>query len=424
MLKVQVENSVASKKWYGSSHLIQKYVADFSRRNSFLSSFEEALRAKTATFLYQWVDSIEMSYSQALEAELLEAGFVRQGQSATGTSYAHPDFPLGSVILKDDDSPFCAISIRVNSLGDFLMANNIHTWIEGSPLSPLRRSCISKENGIFVYAIERRAPLVQKTSTQTSDAMCRYLQCYEQYQTRTRKVYGQEEHDALRNALFLAEDLVHDIGQDAAVSLILRTEIQYWQMKNRAAAVQNSRQEQLGLGWQNVTMLSFRTSRCYFADTVRFFRILGFHPDSYAWHGNNVGYGILKMEYHPNFPRIQIEVDLSQEEGQQNFADRTLEEWGRPGIVGFWCAVNGQSLLSAGVSRVEILCNFEEMESQLRTEGIEVSGTSIVGTNPEIWNADPERIQLLFERKLITREKKEELLSNGCEGSSLGFFLT
>jgi len=424
MLKVQVENSILSKKWYSSSHLIQKYVADFVRRNAFLSFFEEELKTKTATFLYQWVDSIEMGATDALRAELAEAGFMRSGQSATTTSYTHPDFPLSSVILKEETTPFCSISLRVNSLGDFLMSNTIHTWIDGSPFSPFRRACISKENGIFVYAIERRAPFAQKPGAQDVNAMSRYVQCYEQYQTRARKVYGQEEQDALRNALFLAEDLVQDIGQDAAASVVLRSEVQYWLRKNYAGQFQNARQEALGLGWQNVTSLTFRTSRVYFADTVRFFEILGFHPIHYSWQGSNVGFGTLTMEYHPNFPRIQIEVDLSQEEGQQNFADRTLEEWGRPGQIGFWCGVNGQSLLGAGVARVTILSNFEEMEQKFAAEGFAVGGNENVHTNPEMWHTDPERVQLLFESKLITREKKEELLSNGFEGSTLGFFLT
>src|SRR5205807_1122824 len=133
------------------------------------------------------------------------------------------------------------------------------------PLSTFRRAVISKENGVNISVVERRAyPAMEPVEFKDGDGESIYL-AYEKWQTR-RRVFDnvEDEIDAMRGALTLAEEIVKLVGKPTAASIILNTERRYWQSKNLAGQFQKNRQDRLGMGWANHDHHTFRSSRRHF----------------------------------------------------------------------------------------------------------------------------------------------------------------
>src|SRR5207244_13606711 len=107
---------------------------------------------------------------------------------------------------------FVGVAISVESIADFLMVRGMSAWIEGSIFAGFRSCCVSKEQGVFVYVVERRGVMSMEPIVLREDEANRILLGYEKWQTRLRAVDSdEEEEEGMRQALTLAEELVEQL---------------------------------------------------------------------------------------------------------------------------------------------------------------------------------------------------------------------
>lgn len=410
-----------------ASQLVGRYVDECANKNSFLHALRDELLQKTSTHLFDWVDHIEVGYSNELDYELSVSGFTRELATPSYCTFHHAGAQLPRIVVKDETHPFLGIAILVESIADFLMVRGLSSWIEGSPLSFFRRSLVSKENGVFVYVVERRGtPLMEPTEIKDTKLAKIHLG-YEKWQTRPRNFDDDEgEEDGLRHAVSTAEELVELVGQPMAATIVLDVERRYWQSKNKAAQIQKNRQDHLGMGWANHDHHTFRSSRKYFRSLVRLFEILGFHCRERFYAGREAGWGAQVME-HPQVRLVLfLDVDLAPDELNIDFAHHLLADLPKLGTIGLWCALHGESILKAGMHHLEAQFIFDKLQQDLQASGIEMMGPfsdlpylKQAFTHGEIWPVSPNRVRNLLSKKLITKEESHRFLAHGALGSHL-----
>lgn len=407
--------------------LIIRILDDARAKNQFLRAIEQELLLHTSTNLFDWIDHVEVGYSEALYSELLEAGFAQEITGRNFRVFIHPAAKLPMIVLKDQSVPFLSVSIGVESIADFLLVRGLSYGIEGAPLSHFRRACVSKEQGVFVYVVERRGTLYVEPNTFQTQVCQNTLLAYEKWKTRARNYDDVEQEDeAMKQALEIAQELVGLCGAAMSASIVLDVERQYWQSKNRAAQVQKNRQDALGMGWANHDHHTFRSSRRAFRSLVRLFEILGFYCRERFYAGLEAGWGAQVMEHKISGLVLFLDVDLQPHEVAIDFAHLPLVEETKLGTIGLWCALHGESILKAGMHHLEAQFNFEKLESDLEMQGVKMMTpfTNLghlrqafsVG---QMWPVSGYRIQKLAEKGLITEAEAERFRTKGALGSHL-----
>lgn len=413
-----------------AENLIHKLLKFCIEKSPFLQKLELDLYEKTSTKLFDWLDHLEIGGNLRLEKELKDAGFKEEMAAPSFRSFFHPDAQLPRVVLRDEEETPSKVFIHVDSIAHFLNVRGsspIFSGVEGSPLSFYRQACVSSENGVFVFVVERRAGYSMLPSSQSAHAVEKILACREKWQTRQR-IYDDEieEEAGIYQAIELAESIVEFVGKGMAASLVLEVEREYWQSKNIAAQVQKNRQDVLGMGWANHDHHTFRSSRKYFYLLVRLFEILGFTCRERFWAGKEAGWGAQVME-HPDVRLVLfLDVDLKDDEVGIDFAHHPLDELPCLGTVGLWCALHGESIMKAGMHHLEAQFDFDKLINDLHSLGISVMApfTDLpylkqAFTGGEKWQVAPIRVNRLLERKLITDAQAEKFLTQGAIGSHL-----
>ncbi len=113
--------------------------------------------------------------------------------------------------MKDDAPPIVGIAVAVDNIADFLMVRGMSGWIEGSFLSRFRRCCVSSEQGVSLWAVERRGSQTMEPVQADDSAIKNYLKASEQWQTRPRDF--EDEEEAMSRTIVLAEQLIALVGQ-------------------------------------------------------------------------------------------------------------------------------------------------------------------------------------------------------------------
>jgi hypothetical protein len=407
--------------------LISKILADALENNHFLATLEKDLLEKTSTRLFDWVDHIELGYSESLHKELQDLGFVSEVSTPSYRVFSHPAAKLPLITVKDQSHSFIAVAIVVENIADFLMVRGLSGAIEGSLFAPFRRACVSKERGIFVYIVERRGTLFMEPVTFRDKEIETICLSYEKWQTRPRAADGREkEEEEMERALTFAQELVEAVGSGLAASIVLDVERKYWQSRNKAGQIQKNRQDHLGLGWANHDHHTFRSSRHSFRSLVRLFEILGFTCRERFYAGQEAGWGAQVMEHKQARLVLFLDVDLAPHEVAIDFAHLPLEDKKDLGTIGLWCALHGESILKAGMHHLEAQFFFDKLSSDLSKEGIGMMSpfTNLAYlkqafTVGEQWKVPSRRIQHLLERGQITKEQADRFLSHGALGSHL-----
>ena len=410
-----------------AAKLIERYVDECVNKNSFLSNLREDLLTLTSTRLFDWVDHIEVGYSNELDSELQIHGFTRELATPLYCTFQHAGAQLPRIVVKDESHPFLSIGILVESIADFLMVRGLSTWIEGSPLSLFRRALVSKENGVFVYVVERRGTPLMEPTHMKDEELAKIHMAYEKWQTRPRNFDDDEgEEDGLRHAISTAEEIVELVGQAMGATIVLDVERRCWQAKNRAGQLQKNRQDHLGMGWANHDHHTFRSSRKYFRSLVRLFEILGFHCRERFYAGKEAGWGAQVME-HPQVRLVLfLDVDLAPDEINVDFAHHLLGDLPKLGTIGLWCALHGESILKGGMHHLEAQFIFEKLTQDLQAMGVEMMGPfsdfpylKQAFTHGEIWKVAPQRVRRLLSQNYITKEESQRFLVHGALGSHL-----
>jgi hypothetical protein len=399
-------------------------VNECCKSNPFIDQLQNDLQKHTSTRLFDWVDHVIVSHTPDIEKELLESGFVAQHANPAYRIFYHPGAQLPRIVVRDHDEPIVDLALSVDRIADFLMVRGITGWIEGSPYSGFRRCCVSSENGISLWVVERRGTELIEPMYHEKSYLPKYFEAIEKWKARPRDL--QDEDEAMNRTLLIAEEIVALLDEDLAACIILEAEREYWQSKNTAGQLQKNRQDRLGMGWANHDHHTFRSSRRHFSQLVRLFEMLGFHCRERFYAGEEAGWGAQVMENPRSKLILFLDVDLAPNELEIDFAHQPLKELNRLGTIGLWCALHGDSILKAGMHHLEAQFMFDELAHDLGNLHIRIMEPfsnfdylKQAFTEGEVWQVDPKRVQALVESGRITREQGDKFLAYGAVGSHM-----
>jgi hypothetical protein len=248
----------------------------------------------------------------------------------------------------------------------------------------------------------------------------------ELWQSRRRRFDDDEEGIAATERT-LAKLIDQAGGTDLACHLIFEVERDYWQSRNRAAALQKARQDRLGLGWANHDHHTFRCSRRFFPRIIAMFESLGFFLRERYHAGAEAGWGAQILEHPTTGIVIFADLDLAPDEATHDFAHSPLPDLPRPHTVGLWVGLHGESILEAGMHHLEAQFDFDALRDQLRAE------ESIQTMKPfsdfpflrqaftagERWSVDRRRADRLLSLGSIDSSQHARFLAEGAIGSHL-----
>lgn len=404
--------------------LILKVLEKASQHNTFITALAHDLEKHTSTRLFDWLDHIAVSNNPEFEKELIESGFVSDRATVSYRIFYHPGAQLPRIVVYDHGQDVLGIAVIVDRIADFFMIRGISAWIEGSPFSGYRRACPSVENGVSLWVVERRGVLTMEPTYQDEGYLEKYFEAQEKWKSRPRDLKDEEE--AFSKASMIAQEIVGMVGQDLAACIILECEREYWQARNTAAQIQKNRQDRLGLGWANHDHHTFRSSRRHFVQLVRLFEILGFHCRERFYAGKEAGWGAQVMEN----PRCRLvlflDVDLTGEEIEVDFAHHQLNELEKLGTIGLWCALHGDSILKSGMHHLEAQFLFEELTKDLSNLGVGMMDPfssfpylKQAFTHGDIWPVESFKVEALVKSGKISQEQADKFLAYGAVGSHL-----
>jgi hypothetical protein len=388
--------------------LVRGIVADFLTKNSFAANLARRMTDESGTRFLDWLDYVAIPNHAGLE----EAGFVRKEHGFVHEGGIFPTIITG---------PFHA-ALKVESIADFLSVWRIETMIDEPPLSPIRQARIASENGADLWIIERHGR--RGFSAEAIDPAL-VLKHHEALRLRQRKF--EDESGGIRHATSLAEAAVADLGIGYAADLFFAAEREYWQSRNRAARVQKSRQDRLGLGWANHDHHTYRSSRRHFAPMIALFEKLGMVCRERFYAGKEAGWGAQVMEHTEAGFVVFADVDLSPDELRGDFAHQGLTDRKELGTVGLWCALHGEAILQAGMHHLECQFDFEALKKQLEQEekvNVMKPFTNFpylkqAFTEGEIWPVEESRLAHLLANGQITTAQADKFRREGALGSHL-----
>src|SRR3954464_3741244 len=423
-------NAPANFNWplaYEAEALLSTHINAFLAKNSTAARLAARMHAETGTEFFEWTDHFVVSQNH--EAAFRAAGFVTEVTDAPTfhTVLAHPHAMLPRVIVSLKASPSAApisLAIRPEFLADFMARHGLTGTPIGAPCARYRIISVSEENGALFQAVERlgyRGFIVNEPRPGFADAVLKVRELW-----RTRKRDFANDDDGAKHAFEVLQKCLDLVGVDVACELYFAEERYFWELRNRAGRVQKRRQDLLGLGWANHDHHTFRCSRRYFPDLVKFMEILGLAKRERFYAGAEAGWGAQVMETPAVGIVVFADVDLLPDEVDEDYAAKRLPEVGKMGTVGLWCGLHGDSFLQAGMHHLEARFNHPLLKEQLAAEGIvtmkpfsDFPFLKQAFTEGERWKVNPKRVEFLRTRGLITNAQAAGFIKDGAIGSHL-----
>jgi len=391
-----------------------------------LDRFAERLLVETGTRLFDWLDHLTAPAEPLLEQRLSEAGFEQMQDvvAPDSTVWEHRLGLLPSICLQSSGGS--GLAIRVESVSDFLAAQTgvDATEIQGSPGASLRTACVCIEDGIEFRVVERHGDRSYEPPQGDADLQSLLTQ-HESALAGRQRIWADplQGFDHTDQLVRLAQD---DLGVARTADLFFHTERAYWQSRNRAARVQKSRQDCLGLGWANHDHHTYRSSRRYFSRLVQSLELLGCRCRERFYAGQSAGWGAQILEHSDCGVVIFADLDLTGDEVDQDFAHDPLPESGKLHTVGLWCGLHGEAILEAGLHHLECQFDFDAARAQLHTCGVETMlpftdwpFLKQAFTQGEHWTVRTERLNALLQAGLITQQQADVFADQGAVGSHL-----
>lgn len=377
----------------------------------------QAMQSETGTRFFDWIDHFVLPATAANRADLRAIGYEAQQQV-----YRHPGAFLPAVILADGGP--LRVALKVDSVAAFALAQGVCPQIDGAPCAVYRRGKIWFNDQAELWAVERHGFAGFATPYQIStDAQAR-LHHAEALLLRRR--HFENDEAAFAHLEKLIEASIADLGADLTCDLFFEAERAYWQKRNRAAQIQKTRQDKLGLGWGNHDHHTYRSSRHAFARLIALFEKLGCVCRERFYAGREAGWGAQVLEQ----PRAGIvvfaDVDLSPDELFNDFAHETLPRRAKLGTIGLWCALHGEAVLQAGMHHLECRFDFEGARAQLKNGGLEIMAPFTdfphlkqAFTQAETWPVPDERLQVLLTNKQLSKTHVTQFRNDGAPGSHM-----
>jgi hypothetical protein len=425
MMTMQTGNPFESFHWApqpAAFNFILKLAGDFLGICPGAAAFADRMRDETGTRFIDWIDHIRLNHRDPRAAQIQAAGYHREGENASGEVFINKSGVFPPVLLWDG---LLEIAVKVESVVDFLAANQLQGEVLGNPLAILRscRVFCGKESAMTI--VERHGTRAYEVSGQTSEGRAERLAHMENFRIRPRSFESDEAGFEAANRLI--DNALKDLGQDLTCDLWFAAEREYWMCRNRAAQVQKARQDKLGLGWANHDHHTYRSSRRNFRLLISTWEKLGLQCRERFYAGREAGWGAQVMEQ-PVCGIITFnDVDLTPDELMGDFSHEGLQERDSLGTVGLWCGLHGDSILQSGMHHLEAMFDFDSLSKQLEEEANVKTMKPFTNftylrqafTEGERWRVDPQRIEKLLNARRITGDQAEKFRAQGAIGSHL-----
>ncbi|AMV39382.1 hypothetical protein [Planctomyces sp. SH-PL62] len=430
------------RRWPETESLINELTRQSLAGHAFAASLAERLPPETGTIFQNWLDHFVVAAPPSFANRLVTLGYERtpDTHSVGVPVYAHPGgvFPRIAVGPKPKSSAGAEpvvrdVGLKVESVAAFSGAHDLGLRLQGYPMGPLRSARVPGE-GVDLVVVERRAYLgfenypteAARRGLMKPHAAREALAARDLWLARRRRFDDDAEGFAATEAL--VDEVIETAGSaDLACHLIFEVERDYWQARNRAAQVQKARQDRFGLGWANHDHHTFRSSRRFFPNLIRIFTRLGFFLRERFHAGEHAGWGAQVLEHPTTGIVIFADLDLAPDEATQDFARHPLPDLARPGTVGLWVALHGESILEAGMHHLEAQFEFDALRDGLRAEaGIETMKPFSdfpflrqAFTAGERWAVSSKRADRALAAGWITQEQRDKFVNEGTIGSHL-----
>lgn len=411
----------AAEEWLGQR------VAAFLGRNHCAATLAERMRYETGTDFYEWVDHLVIGPGH--ETEMRALGLVEEDAEAPSgvVVWHHPRAMMPRVLVRADAPAGgvpASLAIKPESIVDFFAQQDQAGPITGGFGARLRRAVVSEENGTRFEAVERlgyRGFSVVEPTAEFADAVTRAGGLF-----RGRKRDFVDEADGVKEAGAVLDAVLALVPCDVACELFFAEERRFWEERNHAGRVQKRRQDALGLGWGNHDHHTFRCSRRWFGDLVRFLERLGLVKRERFYAGDEAGWGAQVMEAPVPGIVVFADVDLRPGEIDIDFAAQPLVPLPELRTVGLWCGLHGDSFLQAGMHHLEARFDFDRLREQLAGAGVatmkpfsDFPFLRQAFTEGERWAVRPERVAALLAAGLISVAQAEGFRRDGAVGSHL-----
>jgi len=431
------------KRWPDTDALLDEAIATALEGNAFAAVLADRMPRETGTWFKVWIDHLVIHGDTRLRDRLEALGYERQPAAyGVGVSvWAHPGgifprialVPAATKTNGGTDFTVREVAIKVESVAAFSRAHDLGLELIGYPMGPYRVGRIQGRRTTLAV-VERRGYLgfepfpgdLARLGRMKPHAARDALAARDIWEARRRRFDDDGEgFDATEAMLDRVIELAG--STDLACHLVFAVEREYWQSRNTAARVQKARQDRLGLGWANHDHHTFRCSRRFFPRVIGMFTRLGFELRERFHAGAHAGWGAQILEQPVTGIVIFADLDLAPEEATEDFSHLTLPDLPRPGTVGLWVALHGESILEAGMHHLEAQFNFDALRDGLKAEaGIETmppfSNFPFLRqafTAGERWPVDRGRADRALRRGWITAQEHEKFVRDGTIGSHL-----
>ncbi len=412
---------------YEAEALLSRHINAFLGKNSTAARLAQRMHDETGTEFFEWVDHFVVSPDH--EQDFRAVGFVPEATDAPASHVvlAHPHAMLPRVLVGLKTTPSAcprSLAVRPEFLADFMARQGLAGDPVGPPCARYRILNVGEQNGALLQAVERlgyRGFIVSEPAPGFAAAVLKVRELW-----RARKRDFTNDDDGVKHVFEVLRKCIDLVGRDVACELYFAEEREFWMFRNRAGRVQKRRQDQLGLGWANHDHHTFRCSRRYFPDLVKFMEMLGLEKRERFYAGAEAGWGAQVMESAAVGIVVFADVDLRPDEVNEDYAAKRLPEIAAARTVGLWCGLHGDSFLQAGMHHLEARFNHPLLREQLAAEGIvtmkpfsDFPFLKQAFTEGERWAVDPRRVDALQRKGIITPAQAAGFIKDGAIGSHL-----
>ncbi len=407
-----------------TQRFIDGVVAQFLSRCAVARDLAERMSHETGTRFYDWIDYILVPADVVGNAPLEPLGFAVVESIGQAKTYENTLGVFPKLVVAFDGNQAIEVALKVESVVDFLAANDLSSPPIGQPLCDVRFSAVCECRGAALYVVERHGNRRCARQDAAPSHALKRLQHLEQFRIRRRRF--DDDADGFVHANALIDAAVTDLGRDLTCDLFFAAEREYWQKRNHAARIQKARQDRLGLGWANHDHHTYRSSRRYFTRLVATWEKLGFVCRERFYAGREAGWGAQVMEQ-PVCGLITFnDVDLTPDELFNDFAHEPLAEQEHLRTVGLWCGLHGDSFLQSGMHHLEAQFDFAALREQLAASAVKTMNPFTnfaflkqAFTEGERWPVEATRIDALLAANLINSSQAEKFRLEGAIGSHL-----
>ena len=302
-MSATTESNLQQFKWEvqpAAARWLARAVELLADRNPTIDRLGELLGDQTGTRLVDWVDHLSIGGDEfaQLRSELTEAGYVSQTNGPLAV-WRQPRGMFPPVLV---EAGRVGVGVRCESVDACLAALppllNLSTVgdsdVIGPRGGPFRRVCLSAQDDVGLWIIERHGHASFERPEATSGQIAAAARHLDAFRRRERRLPSAA--DGFRQASELFAAAAAELGAAWACELFFQAEREYWQGRNKAAQVQYERQNRLGLGWANHDHHTYRSSRAAFPQLIATLEQMGFQCRERFYAGREAGWGAQVLE--------------------------------------------------------------------------------------------------------------------------------